>query len=168
MISTPARVSVTWLFACVALAFLPPPALAAVGASPSLQAALGQALDAVQPAQARRASPAARQSTKRGRIRRPRGSGNPVYSNIRPNATLPLSIMVPEPGVRQPPPPAAQIVPARPLPPVVPGQRATIVPPAVTPNPETFNDRVVRCTHSAGVNGISPGQQGAYVSNCAM
>jgi hypothetical protein len=33
---------------------------------------------------------------------------------------------------------------------------------------ETSQDRVVRCTHQSGLGGLSGGQQGAYVSNCAF
>ena len=173
MISATTRLCGFVLFALAALAIVPGPASGAVGVWSSGLSEAARGAEAVQPAQARRNARAARRgSLRRGttaRPRRARGSSNPVYSNIRPNVNerLPLSIMVPEPGVRQPPPPAVQVAPARVLPPVTAGARPTIVPQAVTPNPETFNDRVVRCTHSAGVNGVSPGQQGLYVSSCA-
>ena len=176
MISATTRLCGLLLFASAALAIVPRPASGAVGVWSSGLSEAARRVDAVQPAQARRnarAAGAARRGSLRpgttARPRRARRSSNPVYSNIRPNVNerLPLSIMVPEPGVRQPPPPAVQVSPARVLPPVAAGGRPTIVPPAVTPNPETFSDRVVRCTHSAGVNGVSPGQQGLYVSSCA-
>lgn len=171
MISAASRLCAFVLFAVAALPLAPQRASGAVGAPPSALAAMPASNEAAQLVRVRKDRRAARRAgLRRGRgapTRRARGSGNPVYSNIRPNATLPLSIMVPEPGVRQPPPPAVRVAPARVLPPVAVGQRPTIVPQAVTPNPETFNDRVVRCTHSAGVNGVSPGQQGLYVSSCA-
>ena len=34
--------------------------------------------------------------------------------------------------------------------------------------PETSQQRVVRCTHQGGLGGLSPGQQGTYVHNCAF
>jgi hypothetical protein len=33
---------------------------------------------------------------------------------------------------------------------------------------ETSQDRVVRCTHQGGLGGLSAGQQGTYVHNCAF
>ena len=33
---------------------------------------------------------------------------------------------------------------------------------------ETSQDRVVRCTHQGALGGLSAGQQGAYVGNCAF
>ena len=33
---------------------------------------------------------------------------------------------------------------------------------------ETSQDRVVRCTHQGALGGLSAGQQGAYVQNCAF
>jgi hypothetical protein len=33
---------------------------------------------------------------------------------------------------------------------------------------ETSQDRVVRCTHQGALGGLSTGQQGAYISNCAF
>lgn len=166
------RLSAGALFVCVMLPFAPVPAFSAVTASPAaLAAATRGAGELVQPARVRRERRMARRPTFRRRtavrVRRPRGSSNPVYSNIRPNATLPQSIMVPELGVPRTPPPAVQVAPARVLGPVRAGARPTIVPQAVTPNPETFSDRVVRCTHAAGVNGVSPGHQGLYISSCA-
>jgi hypothetical protein len=33
---------------------------------------------------------------------------------------------------------------------------------------ETSQDRVVRCTHQGALGGLSPGEQGAYIYNCAF
>jgi hypothetical protein len=33
---------------------------------------------------------------------------------------------------------------------------------------ETSQDRVVRCTHQGALGGLPPGQQGAYIHNCAF
>jgi hypothetical protein len=33
---------------------------------------------------------------------------------------------------------------------------------------ETSQDRVVRCTHQGALGGLPPGQQGAYIQNCAF
>lgn len=121
---------------------------------------------AVQHARVRRIRPRARRALTR---RRPRiGSSSPYYPGpVRLGPALPsYSIMVPEtvPPVR----PGALARPATVLPPTGLVRRSTIVPPSVTPLPETSSDRIVRCTHSAGVNGLSIGQTGAYVSSCAF
>lgn len=35
-------------------------------------------------------------------------------------------------------------------------------------SPETYQDRVVRCTHQSGLGGLSGSQRNVYVHNCSM
>ena len=64
-------------------------------------------------------------------------------------------------------------------PPEAPVATGTIVTPARDPRypnvptvpaiiPETSQDRVARCTHQGNLGGLSAGEQGAYVHNCAF
>jgi hypothetical protein len=52
--------------------------------------------------------------------------------------------------------------------PIVPGGGYV---PQVAPagrGPETYQDRVSRCTHQSGLGGLSGGQSGVYIHNCSM
>lgn len=52
--------------------------------------------------------------------------------------------------------------------PVVPGGGyVPQVAPAVR-GPETYQDRVTRCTHQSGLGGLSGGQSSTYIHNCSM
>ena len=42
------------------------------------------------------------------------------------------------------------------------------VPTVSTFGPETSQDRVARCAHQGSLGGLSAGQQGAYIHNCAF
>jgi hypothetical protein len=50
--------------------------------------------------------------------------------------------------------------------PIVPGGR--YVPQVPARGPETYQDRVTRCTHQSGLGGLSGGQSGVYIHNCSM
>jgi hypothetical protein len=104
----------------------------------------------------------------------------------------PYSIMTPEPwlapkhnsprGIPKRPKaakprhtPAPPVEVARPAPPVVlpNGQVVPSLPPAprgFVPGggAETFGDRAIRCSHQAGVYGITPGQQPTYMGACVQ
>lgn len=52
--------------------------------------------------------------------------------------------------------------------PIVPGGGYVPQVPPVGRGPETYQDRVTRCTHQSGLGGLSGGQSGVYIQNCSM
>ena len=90
------------------------------------------------------------------KVRRPVGSSGVVTSN-QPGFYPMRPITSPSAPVAT----GTVITPARdPLYPNVPTVPAIV--------PETSQDRVVRCTHQGALGGLPPGQQGAYIHNCAF
>jgi hypothetical protein len=93
---------------------------------------------------------------------------------LRTRSTFP-GVVPPNPGLRMPDPnrPAYNSGTVAPLAiprqdPVVPGGGyVPQVAPAVR-GPETYQDRVSRCTHQSGLGGLSGGQSGVYIHNCSM
>lgn len=87
-------------------------------------------------------------------------------------ATYP-GVVAPNPGLRFPNPnrPAYNSGTVAPLAvprqdPIVPG--GGYVPQVPARGPETYQDRVSRCTHQSGLGGLSGGQSGVYIHNCSM
>jgi hypothetical protein len=141
-------------------------AIAWLLASPTLQFAPSAWLEVGAPPAAARVVKHPSHGVVRHRTaRRPaRGSSTPVLSNqpgLYPMQTYaPPSAINNVPTAFQAPP-----VPGYPQVPSV-----AILPRGATggAGAETFSDKVVRCTHQAGLGGLPGDQQGAYVATCAQ
>lgn len=97
--------------------------------------------------------------------RRAIGSSGPVnLTPIRPNAPIGPDLNAPRRAPSMPEPLAATLQPQSPY--VAPSGNIYPVP-SRGPN-ETFQDRAVRCQHSAGIYGVPDASRGPYVHNCAM
>ena|SRR5258707_896539 len=90
------------------------------------------------------------------KMRRPVGSSGVVTSN-QPGFYPMRTITQPQ----QPSVTGTVVMPA-------PDPRYPNVPTVPAFVPETSQDRVARCTHQGALGGLPPGQQGAYVHNCAF
>ncbi len=134
-------------------------------ASPTVQFAPSAWLEVgVPPAVARVVKHSPHGVVKHRIARRPvRGSSTPVLSNA--PGLYPMQTYAP-PTVPNTAPTAMQAspVPGYPQVPTV-----AILPRGSTggAGAETYSDKVVRCTHQAGLGGLPSDQQGAYVSTCA-
>jgi hypothetical protein len=84
-------------------------------------------------------------------------------------------VIPPNPGLRMPNPnrPAYNSGTVAPLAvprqdPITPGLGYVPQVPPVGRGPETYQDRVSRCTHQSGLGGLSGAQSGTYIHNCSM
>jgi hypothetical protein len=118
-------------------------------------------------------APAVEAKAKLKRHKAARVSGGTRVIGRLPSSSSPS--LPPNPGLNFPNPnlPAynsgtvAPLVVPRPDP-IVPGGRYVPQVPPVGRGPETYQDRVVRCTHQSGLGGLSGGQSGVYIHNCSM
>ncbi len=134
-------------------------------ASPTLQFAPSALLEVGVPLAAARVVKHPPHGIVRHRVRRPiRGSSTPVPSNA----------LVLYPMQTYAPPTAPGTAPTAIQAPPVPGYpqvpTVAILPRGSTggAGAETFSDKVVRCTHQAGLGGLQSDQQSAYVATCAQ
>ena len=75
-------------------------------------------------------------------------------------ATLALVLMAAAPAMAQPVPGAPPSIPPPPPPP------ASLQLPSAPPKLDTFGDKVLRCLHNGGANGLSGGEADTYTRQC--
>jgi hypothetical protein len=155
-----ASMTMAWLLASPSLR-LPDSHWLEVGAPPAMAQEF-KGIMAEEPGSA--AKPSQKKSTKKAQPRKRVGSSGLVISNQPPKYPMRQidppqtpnvtgTVITPERDPRYPDVPTVPIIPRG----ATGGAGA-----------ETSQDRVVRCTHQGNLGGLSPGQQGAYINNCAF